>query len=100
MRPSPVRCSPGWGEGMNQLPWGAHVISSINDTQRPNWPTLKHTLSLGTDGRSVNRYRGWIFLRALATAATKGSKDPPYCISLFSAVTDAMLRSSSQVSIG
>jgi len=39
---------------MDQLPWRAHVISSISDAQRPNWPTLKHTLSLITDGRSVN----------------------------------------------
>lgn len=39
---------------MNQLPWRAYVISSISDAQRPNWPTLNHTLSLVTDGRSVN----------------------------------------------
>jgi hypothetical protein len=29
-------------------------ISSISDVQRPTWPALKHTLSLVTDGRSVN----------------------------------------------
>jgi hypothetical protein len=39
---------------MNQLPRRAHNISSISDAQRPNWPTLKHTLSMITDGRSVN----------------------------------------------
>lgn len=43
------------GEEMDQLPWGAHVISSISDAQGPELADIgAHTVSLITDGRSVN----------------------------------------------
>jgi hypothetical protein len=64
---------------VGRRPRGARAISSIQDAQQPNDATLRHTLSVVADNRSV-KIAWTIRLAALVTAADKDGGRPSNCI--------------------